>query len=155
MKFWTEREPRERLLIAVALGLLALVIGLQFVLKPLMAYPDAQKLKLDQAERDLVVMKEGRVALSGPAPVEKQIINANQAQTMITNSAQDNGLTIARRQPNGDTGLTVWIEDAESKLLYRWLDDITSQYNVGLLGANVNRNDGGSVRAQLTFRLGM
>lgn len=154
MKIWTDREPREKVLIGTALGLLALVIGLQFVVKPLMAFPDTQQVKLDQAQRDLVQMQKGRIALSGPAPVDKQMINANQAQTMITTSAQKNGLTIARRQPNGDSGLTVWIENAESKLLYNWLDDITGNYNIDLLGANVNRNDGGTVRAQLTFRLG-
>lgn len=154
MKFWTEREPREKVLIAVALGLLTLVLGLQLVVKPLMAFPQNQQLKLDQAERDLQEMKKGQIALSGPAPVDKQEINANQAQTMITNSAQQNGLTIARRQPNGETGLTVWIENAESKLLYNWLSDITGNYNIELLGANLNRNDGGTVRAQLTFKLG-
>ena len=154
MKFWTEREPREKILIGTALGLVALIVGSQFIIKPLMAYPDNQQVKLDQAERDLAEMKKGRIALSGPAPVDKQVINANQAQTMITNSAQQTGLEIARRQPNGETGLTVWIEDAESKLLYNWLDDITGSYNIELLGANINRNDGGTIRAQLTFKLG-
>ena len=155
MKFWTEREPREKVLIGTAAGLLALILGSQLILKPLMAYPKNQQLKLEQAERDLAQMKQGRIILAGPAPVDKQNINANQAQTMITASAQKNGLTIARRQPNGESGLTVWIENAESKLLYNWLDDITANYNIELLGANVNRNDGGSVRAQLTFRLGV
>ncbi|NNC38123.1 MAG: type II secretion system protein M [Acidimicrobiales bacterium] len=154
MKFWTEREPREKILIGAALGLVALIIGSQFIVKPLMAYPDTQQVKLEQAERDLAEMKKGQVLLSGPTPVDKQIVNANQAQTMITNSAQQTGLVIARRQPNGETGLTVWIEDAESKLLYNWLDDVTGTYNVELLGANINRNDGGTVRAQLTFKLG-
>jgi type II secretory pathway component PulM len=154
MKFWTERDPREKVLIAIALGLLTLVLGLQLVVKPLMAFPQSQQVKLDQVERDLEEMKKGQVVLAGPAPVEKQAINANQAQTMITNSAQQNGLTIARRQPNGETGLTVWIENGESKLLYNWLDDITGNYNIELLGANLNRNDGGTVRAQLTFKLG-
>ena len=154
MKFWTEREPREKLLIGVALGLLALIFGTQFIVKPLMAYPESQQAKLDQAERDLAQIKQGQAALSGPAPVDKQNINANQAQTMITQSAQRSGLTIARRQPNGQTGLTVWIENAESKKLYNWLDDVTGNYNIELLGANLNRNDGGTVRAQLTFKLG-
>ena len=40
MKFWTEREPREKMLIGIALGLLALIFGTQFIVKPLMAYPD-------------------------------------------------------------------------------------------------------------------
>lgn len=155
MKFWTERDPREKVLIGTALGLLALIFGSQFVIKPLITFPDNQQSKFEQAERDLAEMQKGQTALAGPAPVDVQKINANQAQTKITNSAQKNGLTIARRQPNGETGLTVWIENAESKLLYNWLDDITGNYNIELLGANLSRTDAGTVRAQVTFKLGI
>jgi general secretion pathway protein M len=155
IRFWTDRDPREKILIAIALGLALLVLGIQFVLKPAAAYPGAQKLQFEQAERDLKTMKEGQVVLAGPAPVEKQQLNANQAQVMITQSASQNGLSITRRQPNGDTGLTVWLENADSRVFYGWISELTGEYNVELLSANLGRNDDGTVRAQLTFRLGI
>jgi len=155
MKFWTDREPREKTLIAIALGLALLVLFIQFVVKPVSAYPEQQKVKFEQAERDLAVMKDGQAALSGPAPVEKQNLNANQAQVMITQSAGQSGLTITRRQPNGESGLTVWFENADSRAFYGWISELTDTYNVDLLSANLGRNDDGTVRAQLTFRLGI
>ena len=155
IKLWTEREPREKLLIGVALGLAAILCLLQFAVKPLSAYPGEQKLKFEQAERDLDIMKKGQVALAGPAPETKQEINANQAQVMITQTASQSGLTITRRQPNGETGLTVWLENADSRTFYGWVSGLTGSYNVELLSANVGRNDDGTVRAQLTFRLGV
>ena len=154
MKFWTDREPREKLLIGIALCLAAVVLCVQFVFKPLSTYPDQQKLKLEQAERDLSVMESGQAVLSGPAPIEKQSLAPNQAQLMITQSASTKGLQISRRQPNGETGLTVWLENADSRLFYSWVADLTETYDIELLSVNLGRNDDGTIRAQLTFKMG-
>ena len=154
IKLWTERQPREKLLIGIAAGLVLLLIAAQFIVKPLSAYPGSQKRLLDQAQRDLTVMKEGKIALSGATPQIKESLESGEAQSMITNSAGQKGLTISRRQPNGDSGLTVWLERADSKLLYSWISGLTGRYSISLLGANLNRNDDGTVRAQLTFKMG-
>jgi general secretion pathway protein M len=151
---WTEREPREKVLIGVALGLVFVLLLGQFVIKPMMNYPVAQKRVLEQAERDLNVMRDGKLALMGAKPQVRQALEVNEAQSMITNSAGQNGLAITRRQPNGDTGLTVWLETVDSKLMYQWLDELTGKYEISVLGANLNRNDDGTVRAQLTFKIG-
>lgn len=154
MQFWTDREPREKALIAIAVGLAFLLLVFQFLLKPLAAYPDEQKALYEQAELDLQRMRAGKIVLAGANPQIKDMLSVDQAQSMITSSAGAGGLTISRRQPNGEKGLTVWLERAESKLLYVWLDELTGKYNVGLVGANLNRNDDGTVRAQLTFEMG-
>ena len=48
-KYWDQREPREKVLIGIAVALFVLLFGWLLVLKPLMAYPKAQKRAYEQA----------------------------------------------------------------------------------------------------------
>ncbi len=154
MKFWTERDAREKLLIGIALGLAALVLGGQFILKPLLAYPGAQKTAYESSQSDLDIMRKGQAVLKGYKAVSKTLLSPSDAQSKVTKSAAAKGLVISRRQPNGETGLSLWFENAESTLFYNWIDELTSSYNITLLRANINRNDDGTIRAQITFKLG-
>ena len=154
INLWKERDSREKVLIAIAGLLLAIVLGGQFILKPLLAYPGAQKSAYEKAQSDLEIMQAGQLVLQNQPLKVKMPLSINDAQSKVTKSAAAAGLKIARRQPNGDSGLSLWFESAESTLFYGWMDDLTSSYNITLLRANINRNDDGTIRAQITFKLG-
>lgn len=154
INLWKERDSREKILIAIAGLLLAIVLGGQFILKPLLAYPGTQKSVYEKAQSDLEVMQAGQLVLQNQPLKVKMPLSVNDAQSKVTKSAAAAGLKIARRQPNGDSGLSLWFESAESTLFYGWVDELTSSYNITLLRANINRNDDGTIRAQITFKLG-
>ncbi|PHR61347.1 MAG: hypothetical protein COA43_03075 [Robiginitomaculum sp.] len=158
MKFWDNFAKREKMLIVIAGGLSILFFGNQFLMKPLLAYPKTQKLERDAARADLEIMHKGKVVLSeenlNDDGNEVQHLSAAEMQSEITRSALKHGLVIARRQPNGDSGLSIWLETAPSTSVYEWINALTSTYDVELLRVNINKNDNGSVRLQITFKAG-
>lgn len=156
--FWENLAAREKALIGIAGALLVFVLGWQLALKPLLAYPDVQKTKMERARSDLEIMRKGQLTLKGQnitgAGSTKTSLSAADVQSKITKSAAAHGLLISRRQPNGDDGVSLWFEHAQSTQFYTWIEELTSTYDIILLRANLNRNENGTVRVQVTFKLG-
>ena len=156
LNIWRERSGREKALIAVALGLLALLAIWLLLLKPVTEFPAKQTRALAQAELDLKIMQKGRriiqsQANSSIAPVAK--LTVDQFQSTITKAAKVHGLLITRRQPKGLEELTLWLDSVDGKSFYAWVDELTGGYNITLSKAQVYRNDDNSVRVLVTFEL--
>jgi len=119
---WKARAGREKVLIAVASGLLGIFVLWQFIYKPLANWPKAQMRALQQAELDLKIMQKGQSVLraqsTGDANQEITVLTSADFQTTITTIAKDKGLTISRRQPGGDRELTLWLENTKSTAFY-------------------------------------
>lgn len=155
MKYWSELSVREKLLIAIAAAILGLLLSWQLIVKPLVAFGPQQQKTHQKALADLEIMKDGLASLS-VAPVQtKSNLPVEKLMLEVTKSARKNGLVISRRQPNGETGISLWFEKAQSPKFYQWLDELTGKHNITLLRANVNRNNDGTIQAQVTLKLGV
>lgn len=154
MSFWQNLAGREKVLVGIAGALFALVVGWFMILQPLMGYPGAQKRAYERAESNLEILRTGQAVLAGHTQTTKTTLSLTEAQFRITKSAADQGLSISRRQPNGEDGLSLWFESVESPRIYAWLESLTRDYNITLVRVNVNRNNDGTVRAQITFKMG-
>jgi len=153
-KFWRQRDPREKTLIMIAAGMFVLLIGWLLVLNPILAYPKNQKLAYEQANKNLKIIKAGETALLGAVDLPvKTALSAQNFQSTITGLAGKHGLKISRRQPKGDGELTVWLEKAQTTSFYAWVDELTKAYNISANRVNINRNDDGSVRVNITYQL--
>jgi len=153
-KIWEQREPREKVLIGIMLTLFVLFFGWLLALKPIVEYPKAQKRAYEQASADLKIVKAGEAALQGQIiGVEKTVLSSQNFQSTITGSAGKHGLKISRRQPKGDNELSVWLENAVTPAFYAWAEELTSTYNMTVAQVHINRNDDGSVRVNITYRL--
>lgn len=152
---WSARNSREKVLIGIALTLLALVMLWQFFYKPLANYPAVQERAYKQAVLDLKTMQKGQTVLRGQSANVKPVttLSAEQYQSTITDAAKAKGLIITRRQPKGYEEIALWLDDVDSKGLYDWVEGITSSYNVVLIKAQLYRNDDANVRALVTFKL--
>ena len=151
--FWAAREPRERVLIGIAAAMLGALLIWLFAVKPLLAYPGAQEKIAQKAERELQIAKSAAGKIGAAQIGEMTILAPDAAISMITSTAAEYNLRIARRQPAGENGWTVWLEDADSRMLYGWIEALTSRYNLGLVSANISRNSEPTLRAQLVFEV--
>ncbi|MBL4869496.1 MAG: type II secretion system protein M [Robiginitomaculum sp.] len=154
IKYWTNLSIREKLLVSVAAGIIALFIVWQFAFKPLLAFPSQQKKMYEKAQTDLLIMREGQSVLVNSTPLTNEKTKVRDIFSEVTRSAVENGLVISRRQPNGATGISLWFAKVQSPKLYQWLDELTREHDIVIVRASVNKGEGNTVQAQITFELG-
>jgi type II secretory pathway component PulM len=149
--FWARQNSREKILILIAFALALVVLGGQFVVKPLKNFPAQQKKNYEKAQSDLIFMRQSKAVLSKKQTGTKAKLMQDDLQSVITRTALDNDLKITRRQPNDKGQITLWLENATSVGVYTWVETLTSGYNITLWRTNINRNDDGTVSVQITF----
>jgi len=151
-QLWTDRNARERRLLAVAGGLLALLLLWQFVLKPVADYRANARLAYERAQARLVTMQRSAgeaMALmaerrGGQAKAAEDVRGAAMA------SARAKGVTVTRLQPMEDGGVTLWIDGADTRILYDWVVMLERDHGITVIKASLSANDGAAtVRAQL------
>ena len=147
MSFLSERTPRERLLIYVALGLLALLAGWMMIIRPMTsAHADAVQAQ-SKAVRDYDLVQRGLPFLTQTSP-DRQPFDRN----AIIVTARDVDIAISRVQPENDGDIKVWFEDSTSDQVYAFLNNLTGSYNAGIALVQMNRRPGGQISAQITLR---
>ena len=153
-KYWANLSGREKGLVSIAAAILLVLMLGQFIIKPLVKFGPQQQKLYQKAQANLEIMRSGQAVLSGTPVASKSNLQAARLMVEVTKTAAQNGLEISRRQPNGDTGISLWFEKAQSPKFYQWLDELTTQHNVTLLRANINRNNDGTIQVQVTLKLG-
>ncbi len=152
MKWWRDRNPRERLLIAGA-GAAALLAGAwEFGYKPVVAYREdaRQAFVRSKALLDDVTVRAGELKAmqalsSGKAPRADQSMRVT-----ITTTAHDMGVTISRLEPESSGGLTVWFEEVGAEPLHGWIARLQEDHGITVGKASIRRHDSKTaVRAQI------
>lgn len=147
MAWFTERNPRERALIAVAGLLVALFLSWQFVVKPVMEAHEKAERAQTTALRDFGIVQSGVSQISTADNSNKQPFN----RAAVIQVANLSGVTISRVQPGQDQALQVWFEDAQIGNVYNFLTQISGQYASRVGRVQISRRDGGVVSAQITL----
>jgi len=154
MPWWLERSRREQTAL-LALGLVVLALAVfQFAVKPLVDYRTAAKADYESAvellsqveadARDILALKAG-AALRSDVP----------ARTVVSVVASEQALTITRVQPLENGDLDVWLDDVASVALFKWATTLYERHGIAVVRASVQKNDGGTVRAQITLAGGL
>ncbi len=160
MKTWWETmAPRERLLIAIAGVLTALVIGWQFVWAPSQTARAEAKVRLHEADRTLAQIQERyglKRAQGAAAPTNARPTSASidDFKAAITGAAGDIGLAIARLQ--GDDGNTVRLifEDVDPRMIFLWLESVQANHSGQVTRFNMEQAGGGLVRVSVDLAAG-
>jgi len=148
--WWLERSGREQAALA-GLGLLVVVLAMfQFAVKPLIAYRLAARADYESAvellsqveadARDIQALQTG-AALRSDVP----------ARTVVSVVASEQALAITRVQPLDNGDLDVWLDDVASVALFKWVTALYERHGIAVVRAAVQKNDGGTIRAQITF----
>lgn len=150
--FWQERNPRERMLLVLA-GALCLLTGLyQFAWAPLAGYRVRAAASLAEAEQLYADIAQG-AAIAAAARAGSGQVDARPLRIIASDSARELGLSITRFQPAENGDLSIWLDQADARLLWRWLATLHQVHGVSAVKAVIQRDDGQpTVRAQLLLR---
>ncbi len=153
MQWWQDRTGRERLLIAGAGGLCAILALYQFVYVPVLAYRDSAYRSYLQAE----ALMQDVAAGAAQANALKQVTARRSAsdeplRVTVTTSAHRAGVSITRLEPDANGGLSVWVEEADARVIQGWIADLQGDHGITVEKATIRRHDGKPmVRAQILF----
>ena len=134
LQWWRTREPREHILIVVALSL-SLALGFyQFVWKP----ADAFRLNSERAfEAALVDSALVQQASRRGGTDDASATNRQPLQTVLTSSSALYGLTISRLRPAENDGMTLWLDSASPQLFYSWVSELELRHGVRVEQASI------------------
>lgn len=142
--WWDGREPRERSLLAVLLGLVTVFLIIFAVVLPLRAATSNAQSDLVQAKSNLALVSRltPSQGTAGPrAPFDRSVL--------ITVARAQN-VKLTRVQPDGNGSFSVWIDEAETQRLYGFFDDLIGAYAVSLDRVVVSADANGRLSAQFT-----
>ncbi len=144
-------SPSERLLIAAAGALAAVLAVTTLVITPLRsAHRDAQ-LSYESAAR---LLDEVRAGVLQASQQPRGAPGAADVRGVVTRSALARGLAIARMSPV-EGGLSVRLDGADPALLYAWLAELERQHRIPVQRASIRVNDAAAtVQADIVLAAG-
>jgi general secretion pathway protein M len=151
-----ELAPRERRLVYLAGGLVAVAAIYFIIVMPIQAYSSRAASRVAQKAADLAWMQQAApqvmaaAATGGGGSGESLVV-------LVDRTAREAGLGAAVRDqsPNGDNGLRLRLEGAQFDVLMAWLVNLQQQYGVTVDSANVDAATApGLVNASLTLAHG-
>ena len=158
MKDWLQGlDPRERLLFAVAAGVLALLVLVLMVWAPIRsAYSTLQSDVAEQRET-VLWMQASAARLSqlkgGGGNVQGLGGRSLLAVTDSTARASGLGPALRRVEPEGSDSVKVWLEGASFDVLVKWLGTLSMTHGIDAESATLERGDAtGKVNARLTLQ---
>ena len=145
--WWRGREPREHVLISVAV-LLSVVLGFhQLVWNPAMAFQQGAERAYETALVDYALVQQ---AARRTNPQSDVTTAREPLQTVLTSTAGLYGLTISRLRPAENDGMNLWLDTAPPQLLYAWLSELELRHGVRVERAALRITpDAGTVSANL------
>ncbi len=155
LEYWNKFSKREKALVLTA-SLLVGLLFLLFALKPIYDFPKTQTSKLERVELDLQLIQKARQSLPSQTQNETRTrtkISQDKFQSILTQTAAKQGLSIIRRQPKGKGEVVLWFENVDTKQLYKWVYDLTEQYNIGIGNSYISYNESEGVSVMLSFYL--
>ncbi len=147
--FWEKLAPRERVFVMAGGAIAALLIVVQLIVAPAIGWRQSMAAKRVGAE-DLYGLvasasaNVGGVATSAAADLATPIINA------VTDTAAAGGVEISFRNARPDGGVDATVA-ADPEKLFEWLRTLEGRFGVTVAAADIAREKGGGVRAQLTL----
>jgi len=147
MNWFNSREPRERVLLMILAGLLALFLAWFALTRE--SGPDADQVLADaQSDRELWLRAKPKLATGSGGEVSRgEFTRGN-----LINLARQRDIRLTRVQPQNDGSLTVWIDDIETQPLYGLMQALTKSYRVDFNSVIISRAPQGSLNAQFTLR---
>ncbi len=151
LKFMENREPRERLLVYGAAGLIGLFILLQFILMPYLSYRGEAALALQKTKQDYAF-----VAGNAPSLNNTESTGAPRqafSRAILISKAREMNLNISRVQPGSNDTVTVWFEDQSAADVFAFMRSIERGYDTDIDQVIIGRAGNGVVNAQITYEL--
>jgi len=142
---------REKLMVIIMMALIVLFILWQFILAPLKNFhSDAQQAQ-QKAQNDRAFIEQNIGRLNAASTPKGSETFSRTALLDMTRQAGIERVSRIQPQPNGD--IKVWIDDVLSRQVYDLLQNVDARYATRITGAQMTRQDTGSISVQISFSL--
>jgi general secretion pathway protein M len=159
MKEWLAGlDPQERLLVYVAAAVLAVILLYAVLVHPFHSSYDKLRNGVDESRGTLMWMQESALKvkqLKGANPAAGKGMAGRSLLSVTDDAARSAGLgqALKRVEPDGSTGVRVWLEDASFDSVIGWLGVMASRYGVDVDSASMERAAArGRVNARLSLQ---
>jgi general secretion pathway protein M len=158
MKQWLEGlEPRERLLYAAAAIVAGLLLVFVLIWKPIHSGYELLGNNVTEQRETLVWMQQSAHKVSqlrgGSGPAKGLGGRSLLAVTDSTARAGGLGPALKRVEPEGSSGVRVWLDGASFDELIKWLGTLSTSHGIDADSVTMERNDAaGRVNARLTLQ---
>jgi general secretion pathway protein M len=159
MKAWLAGlEPRERMLVLAIVGALVVLLVYGMLLQPF--YNQHGKLKAGVAEQreTLKWMQQSAATvrqLRGSGQTASTGLGGRSLLSVADASARNSGLgpALKRVEPEGSSGVRVWLDGAAFDSVAGWLDLMSTRYGVDIESITIESSGGpGRVNVRLTLQ---
>ena len=145
MTWFKSREPRERVLLLILAGLLAIFVA-WFALTRERGPDGSTALEAAQTDREFWLRAGPKLNASTTTGARAEFTRG-----ALIDAARKRGMDLSRVQPQAGGGLTVWVEDASTPAFYGVIQDLVTNYAVDVDNALITAAPSGGVNAQLTL----
>jgi general secretion pathway protein M len=158
MKEWLAGlDPQERLLVYGAAAVLAVILLYAVVVHPFHNSYDKLRNGVEERRATLLWMQESALKvkqLKGANPVAGKGMAGRSLLSVTDDAARAAGLgsALKRVEPDGSTGVRVWLEDASFDSVIGWLGVMASRYGVDVDSASMER---AAARGRINARLSL
>lgn len=145
--------PRERLLLSIAGILTISVIFVLAVVRPVLAAHSDAGMRYENSARALDVVAGGVWKLPSEAggTLARPALNTDELRRRVTQVAQETGLALTQLRSEEDGSVAVVFRDVDSRLVFAFLQVLSSREEVNPTVANINRTEEGRVSASFEF----
>lgn len=151
--WFTALRQREKILVTVAVALLAAVIAIYMITLPLL-------LAITSKQAEYLVALDRRASIEQRVDLIKKQGNAQAktiskepVQILVSQSAAEAGFTVDQITPRGDAVVEMFISKARSPALHKWLNDLEAS-DLVVEQLAVRSGTDGSVSFNATIRRG-
>lgn len=142
---------REKIMVLIMMVLVVIFIIWQFILAPLGQYYHQAQRDQVKSQKDRVFVEQNISALGASAPVSGREAFSRTALVSASRAVGIERLSRIQPQPNGD--LKVWMDNVSGPQLFKFLENVEQTYATSVTGAQVTRQDGAVVSAQISFSM--
>jgi len=159
MKEWLAGlDPQERLLVYGVAAVLAVILLYAVLVHPFHSSYDKLRNGVEESRSTLLWMQESALKvkqLKGANPAAGKGMAGRSLLSVTDDAARSAGLGTAlkRVEPDGSTGVRVWLEDAAFDSVIGWLGVMASRYGVDVDSASMERAEArGRINARLSLQ---
>ena len=158
MKEWLAGlDPQERLLVYGATAVLAVILLYAVLVHPFHSSYDKLRDGVEERRATLQWMQESALKvkqLKSANPVAGKGMEGRSLLSVTDGAARATGLgpALKRVEPDGSTGVRVWLEDASFDSVIGWLSMMASRYGVDVDSASMERT---AARGRINARLSL
>lgn len=153
MDWWDGLAQRERILIRIAGALIAFVVAWYLILVPMLSSHSTavQKLELEKARLEKIeqALQVKRVKAATLTQENDAPRYSGSLKSKITQTASEVGLSVTRLQGDDQSAIGVFLDSADPRLLFYWIDILERRYGVRVTRLTVDQSGGEFVRVRL------